>query len=620
MAQGGRFGAAKKIVQQQEDESNNELSNFYKNLSKSVYVGFYGRVSSDEEQQLRSLRNQQEMFGYWMLENPEWQIYEMYLDEGITGLNLFKRDAFKKFINDAKAGKFQVAMIKSVSRFGRNMADTTAALDMLISIGVRVIFVEERIDSNNSNDLEKFGLFAWLAELESRKISDRVLMTFDKMQKEGYYFGSKAPYGYTREKGKLYINEEEAIVVKQIYRMYLEDCLGYSRIRNKIQEMKILNPMKTGFDWRTRTIILILTNPVYTGDTYTKQTKTVEIKSRKRIINSLDDWLYFPNTHEAIIDKEYFEKVTKEMERRTRINQDIQDSVKIPKRKDSSKNLFSGLIVCGRCGTSYVRKTIYQRPSNKAEEKAFTWRCKNYEHFGKSVCTSESVHEKILTQVMSDIFRGLKEDKSKIAEIIKAEKKKTTMTENTLKHKRRELENESNKILKKTQKLLELYTDDEITKEEYLESSKPLNIRIANIKEELENLKSRMEEDIEITNDVQNLVKDLDTLADTKKWTNELLKRNVEAIIIHTKTNIEVILKLNKSQYAVNLMTGIGANLEEKKSGGAENESENADYSVQKYPLCITCGGGEEIMGNYELHFLHYTTPESIEVRTVVQL
>ena len=529
-----RIAEAKNQFNQQPSDIKN--TNIPINDINELHVGFYGRVSKDEESMLRSLKNQKEFFGNWLEQNPNWKLYDIYIDEGITGLNTKKRHGFNRMMHDAKNGCFQIVMIKSISRFGRNMSDTSAALDVFLELGIRVIFVEDNIDSINKQDLEKFGLFAWLAEIESRKISDRVNITFDKMRKEGYYFGSKAPYGYSKKDGKLYINLEESKIVEKIYNLYLS---GYGTSKIAITLTKENIPAPIANRWNDMHIKRTLTNPCYIGNTYTNQSKTIDIKSRKRATNNFNEWILFENSHQAIISKDIFEQVQVEFEKRKN------DYLK--KSRQSTKHLFSNIVKCGRCGSSYMRKERYDKI--KATPR---WTCWNYDKYGTTACVSERISEDNLTDILIDIFKSFKDNKKELTEIVNNEKDFLFKNKKYYKDELKIQESKKDVLLKKMAKLLDLYTEDEITKKEYIDRTNPIGKDIDVINKELNNIQKKLIEDNDIDKRLQDFIDELDDMCNVENWSNIRLKKHIYAIIVYDRNTIEVILQLQRNAYEFN--------------------------------------------------------------------
>ena len=517
----GRFTEAKNVKVDNTPKENTE---------NHIQVAFYGRVSKNEENMLRSLKNQPEILGNWMERYPDWEIFHIYLDEGITGLNTKKRHEFNQMMQDAKAHKFQVILIKSVTRFGRNISDTSKALDVLLALGIRIVFLEDNIDSANQGDIQKFGLFAWLAEIESRKISERVNLTFDKMKGDGYYFGSKSPYGYTKVEGKLFINADESQTIQNIYNWYLQG-IGATVISNKLAENNIKPPLAKR--WSEQHIKRILSNPCYIGDTYTNQSKTIDFKNRIRITNAIDEWNYFPNTHDPIIDKEIFNKVQQLMSQKKKLYKE--------NHRPSSKHLLSNLIICGRCNSSYTRKA--------KKDRKILWNCWKYDKYGTAECTSESVNEEDLFLLLEYTFSNLKQNKDKLKQQRIKEKESLAKNQNNVIVVTKQLEDKKERLQVKLDKLLDLYTDDMISKDDYLQRSNPVSQEIKGIDNEIIAVIQGEENDKMLDMITNNLIKDLDMLGDRENWTNAILKRHIEYIKVYDKENIEILLFATKKSF-----------------------------------------------------------------------
>jgi site-specific DNA recombinase len=500
------------------------------------YVAFYSRVSTDEIEQLNSLKNQPLILQDYISKNPNWELYESYIDEGISGLSISKRLGFRKMLSDAERGKFQILIVKSVSRFGRNMTDTNTTLDFLLKIGIRVIFIEDNIDSINRTDLEKFGLYSWLAENESRKISERVTGTLNKLQKDGAYLG-RTPFGYIKKGNKLEIkNEQESNIIKEIYSLYLRGN-GAKRITDIMNE-KYLSYRPNG--WNSTMIRGILTNTVYIGDTHTRMFHTVDIKQRKRVKTKEEDREYFHDTHPAIIDRKTFAEVQTIKGERYEMSMQHQ--------KQSSVHIFSNLIVCGRCGSSYIRQAKKGR--------TIGWSCVNYETYGKKLpketetrkpCTKRvSIKEDDLSDSLEAFFRNLQKNKEKLIEMAKKEQDFIDGHKGSIKKQLDELNKDRDKLRRKLERLLDLYEEDEITKKQYLERSKPVDDQIFLLSKRIKDVENIINGSEENNTLFESFLSILPILCDRKKWTNNLLKKYLSGIIIYTKEEIDVIIKLQK--------------------------------------------------------------------------
>ena len=220
----------------------------------------YARVSTDEERQLDSLEHQMEFFSDFAKQNGH-HLVNVYTDEGITGRQLKKRDAFNKMLSDSKLRLFDLLVVKDVSRFARNTVDLLTSIRQLKSRGIDVIFV------NNSQKVlgeSEFiiTLLGAVAQEESSNLSKRVKFGKNITSKKG-----RVPpriFGYDRiDNFTMEINEREAEVVREIYHLYIDEGLGCRLIAITLAEKQMKT--KFGNDWNQRNIRRILENPIYSG-------------------------------------------------------------------------------------------------------------------------------------------------------------------------------------------------------------------------------------------------------------------------------------------------------------------------------------------------------------------
>ena len=188
-------------------------------------VVIYARVSTEHEAQISALENQVQYYDELLKWHPEWDLVERYIDEGITGTSINKRQGFLRMMSDATTGKFDLIITREVSRFARNTVDTLQQTRKLKAMGVEVWFTEDNIWTMNDEDGElRLSIMATLAQNESKKISQRVkagqLISF----KNGVLYGNGNILGYDRVGSQMVINEEQADTVRRIFELYLSGC------------------------------------------------------------------------------------------------------------------------------------------------------------------------------------------------------------------------------------------------------------------------------------------------------------------------------------------------------------------------------------------------------------
>ena len=192
---------------------------------KSIYdlplkVTFYARVSSEKDEQKHSLSNQIFYFENHIKEVSNWTYVDGYVDEGISGTSVNKRDAFKRMIADSKKGKFDLILTKEVTRFARNTLDSISYTQQLLENGVGVLFETDSINTVMPDSELRLAIMASVAQDEVRKISERVKFGFERAVEKGRVLGNNNIFGYRKDNGVLVIHEEEAKMVKELFEIY----------------------------------------------------------------------------------------------------------------------------------------------------------------------------------------------------------------------------------------------------------------------------------------------------------------------------------------------------------------------------------------------------------------
>ena len=229
---------------------------------KRLRVAAYARVSSDSEDQLNSLSVQVDYYTHLIQENPNWDFAGIYADEGITGTSTKHREQFNRLMDDCRAGLIDRVLVKSASRFARNTADALASVREMKSLGVTVVFEKEGFDTETANGEMILSMICAVAQEESLSISKNLKWSIRKRMQNGTYTNSSVPFGYSLENHLLVINNQQAMIVADIFKRYLE---GES-ISKIAQYLNNTYPKETGV-WQYSSVQLILQNETYKGDT-----------------------------------------------------------------------------------------------------------------------------------------------------------------------------------------------------------------------------------------------------------------------------------------------------------------------------------------------------------------
>jgi len=310
--------------------------------------------------------------------------------EGISGTNTKKRVEFNRMIEDCMAGKIDMVITKSISRFARNTLDTLQYVRQLKEKGIAIFFEKENVNTLDSKGEFLITLFGSLAQEESSNISQITRMEIAYRFQEGKVIVNHNRFlGYTKdENGELVIVPEEAEVIKKIYREFME---GKSDL--KIAKGLELDGILTGAGkatWWASTVKSILKNEKYMGEALLQKTHTVDFLSKKRVKNNrIVQQYYVENSHPRIINKEEFAAVQDEFERRSNMRGYSQTG----RSAFTSEYAFSGKLFCQNCGLKFRRASW-----GTGKNKQYVWRCINREQNGVDKCSAKTVKEKDLEQ------------------------------------------------------------------------------------------------------------------------------------------------------------------------------------------------------------------------------
>lgn len=370
---------------------------------KKLRVAAYCRVSTELEEQESSYEAQVEYYTRKIAETDNWKMAGIYADDGKSATNTKKRDDFNAMIKDALDGKIDMILTKSVSRFARNTVDSLLTIRKLKEKNVAVVFEKEGVNTLDGTGEILITILSSLAQEESRNISENTRWGVVRRFENGKMIVNHNKFmGYTKnENGDLVIVQEEAEIVRLIFRLYLE---GYSA--GKISQYLEKNGIKTatGQDrWYDSVIFKMLRNEKYMGDALLQKTYTVDFMTKKRVINKgIVPQYYVEDDHEPIIPKELFYRVQEELARRASMNKAAVTRKKNQRSKFSSEYALTGLLLCGDCGQEYRRVTW-----SRNGKKKIVWRCSNRLTNGTKNCKkSETLEEGALNRaVMESINR-----------------------------------------------------------------------------------------------------------------------------------------------------------------------------------------------------------------------
>ena len=366
----------------------------------------YLRLSREDgdKEESNSISGQRDLIRDFMAHHPDLREYAVKVDDGFSGSS-FERPAFKEMMADIKAGKTNCVIVKDLSRFGRNYLDAGEYIEKIFPfLGVRFIAINDNFDSERertSSDDLMIPFKNLINEAYCRDISVKIRSQLEIKRKRGEYLGSFAAYGYRKsetDKNQLVIDEYAADVIRDIFKWKLEGA-SPKAIADRLNSAGILSPMEykkslgmkyaTSFKanvkalWSAASIIRVLKNPLYIGVLTQGKETTPSYKVHKRISKDEEEWAVVQDSHEAIISKSDYDKVQKVLALDTRTCKD-----------DSVVQLFSGMVFCGDCGASMIRKTV------PAGGKKYIYYVCSENKANKKVCSAHSIRDTDLENIV----------------------------------------------------------------------------------------------------------------------------------------------------------------------------------------------------------------------------
>ncbi|EGD45814.1 Resolvase domain [Ruminiclostridium papyrosolvens DSM 2782] len=373
-----------------------------KNYERKYRVCAYCRVSSDSKEQLQSLSAQIEHYTSMVQKNLQWQFCGVYADEGISGTCSNKREEFQRLIKDCEAGKIDMVITKSISRWARNTADSIEVIRKLKLLGIGIYFEKENVNTLSAESELILTILSSIAQEESISISRNNRWSCQKRFQNGEWVPSYLPYGYTLEDQSIVIEKTEAEVVQRIFNDYLNGKGAYT-IAKELTKDGI--PTKRGNSWWSEgTVRDILQNEKYAGDLLLQKTFTTDTIPflRKRNKGHKQKYLIEDN-HEPVISREQDEKVNEIIQYRKAQQKNSETA------KYNNRYLFSSKIICGECGGVFIRRMIFK---NKPYQ-YIQWSCGRHIRDIKQ-CSMKAVREEEVKRAYIKLFNKLKCNSSKI--------------------------------------------------------------------------------------------------------------------------------------------------------------------------------------------------------------
>lgn len=510
-------------------------------------VAAYCRVSTDHEDQANSFESQQRYFRQYIERNPDWELYEIFADEGISGTNTKKRSEFKRMIACAKEGDFDLIITKEISRFARNTLDSIYYTRDLKKHGVGVIFMNDNINTLDGDAELRLAIMSSIAQEESRKTSERVKWGQKRQMEQGVVFG-RSMLGYDVKDGKMTVNEDGAKIVRLIFHKFANENKGTHVIARELREAGI-TPMRVK-EWSNTVILRVIRNEKYCGDLVQKKTFTPDFLSHEKKYNrGEEEFVIIKDHHEPIVSRELFEKANRILDEKSLTQEG--------KAKHSNRYPFSGKIKCGCCGSSYVAR--YKNRKNGTRYKA--WRCyksatQGSPHTDKAGnplgCSNPSIRNEDAVHIMYLVTRSLQLEEKKItANLLSVIQ--SVLSVNTNYSHIEKLKEQIQTVEDKRTQLIDLCISGAITKQEFITKREACDKEIS----ELQDTISGIDQQHLLADQQESVMKEITAaiheIVSSVEYEDAFYSQILDKMVVQSKDTVDVYLNLLpiKWSYAV---------------------------------------------------------------------
>ncbi|MCK8059909.1 MULTISPECIES: recombinase family protein [unclassified Fusibacter] len=479
----------------------------------------YIRVSTDKIEQEDSQDNQKTLFIQYIKERG-FEFGGFY--EDVESGTKEERNGLNKLLDHAEDKKFDIIISKELSRLVRNVELAYRIKRIIVNNRIHLITLDGLVDTKDPAKQNMFGLYAWIFEQESVRISTRIKSVFRSKMKEGKFLGSSAPYGYEISKDKsLIIRADSApLVVKEIFELFLKEN-SFQGIAKLLTKRKIPTPAtvagksNAGDFWHGSTIKKILTNPHYIGDLVQAREENISVINRKRIPVAKENQVVVKNTHEPIIDKNTFELVQSILSKR--------------KKKGKGKHktvtyLYTNYLYCKDCGSAL--KYLKQRKG---------YVCGKYHRYGKDICTSHVIKEDVISIRIQNELKALAEsiNTEDLIQSLQAIEKGNSKRFNEVK----QLERAIKSNLLKKEKLLDLLLSSTIDEDIYHLKMNKLKKESLAYEENLLQLKSQSKDDIYSH---ERLIKEITEIKSFDTINRNVLQKFIDKVIVNEDSTFSI--------------------------------------------------------------------------------
>ena len=492
-------------------------------------IAAYCRVSTDKTDQHNSLEAQKEFFSEYTKRTGD-KLVRLYADEGISGTKIKNRKEFLRMMADAERGLFDMVVVKDISRFARNTVDLLQNIRKLKALGIETQFLTANMTSMGNSEFV-LTIFGALAQEESANTSKRV--KFGKKMNAEKGRVPNIVYGYDKIPGdyfNLSINEDEAAVVRQIYKWYIQDGYGTARISGFLNERGLKT--KRNCQWSQNAVCRILTNELYTGKIINGKQEVTDFLTGQRKEKDETDWMVVERPELRIIEPETFEQAQQTMQARGK-------AFRVDKERQSNKYLFSTLIKCKECGWSF-RRTVRTYKNTYVR-----WVCSGHNGKGADSCPNAvALDEEELIQTLQKYFSSLLESKKNVIRHITNEFQRVYKAKDENLNYEKELNARLSKLQKTRQRYMDMYADDLISREELNEKIGGMRKEIEGLESELKMVSYHLTKGEQLEGILNRTFREIEDISDVGEMSNAQLKKIIQKIEVDKDGNVDIYLRL----------------------------------------------------------------------------
>lgn len=499
----------------------------------NLRVCFYARVSTDKDEQLHSLQSQISFFNDYISKVPNWKFVGSYIDEGISGTLVKKREEFLKMIEDARIHKFDLILTKEISRFSRNTLDSIMYTQELLSNGVGVYFLNDNINTILPDSELRLTMMSSIAQDEVRRLSERVSFGMKRSIDNGVVLGCSNIYGYVKDKGKLVIDEEQAEMIKIIFDRYANTTDGLSKVSRYLYSIGYKS--RTGKRIDTTILTRIIENPKYKGYYCGHKSKVLDYRTKQKKRLNESDWIIYKDYENVppIVSEELWERANTKLRER----QDSFTNRSVNKAVFQNRYTYSGKIYCGCHNLTYHRSSAGKRKNNPV------WECQIYRKESLKGCSNPRVFELELDKVFKNMFNKLFKKRNNIFDEVLNECK-NYLEMNNDKNEIKTLESKLLLLNSKKDKLLELVMEEYLSKEDYKKQVDLINEEINDYQFKIDELQSNKKDKNYIENKINEIKSSLEKCLEDNECYSDVFNELIDRIIVHKQNDKQIKLDI----------------------------------------------------------------------------